>query len=206
MEETSGIKHQVHLKLIIIGDSAVGKTSIVNKFVKNIFEDSTFATITPCYLRKIITINDILYNINIWDIPGQDRNPILTHPFVKDAKGVIYTYEVNKTISCENLLNWEESLKSYQDIEEIPKIILANKSDLLENKNDYDNNLKSLKEYSEKLRCLNYYMTSAKTGNNIDDAFNFLINETIKNVKIEDIQIFNKIKKSSAGQTKVHCC
>ena len=207
MNENDEVKNIKNLKLIIVGNAATGKTSLVERFTNNSFTFNTFATVVPNNATKVIKINDIFYRINIWDIPGQDRNPILTQPFVKDSEGIIYCCEVNNSQSMKNLKDWEESLKSYEDIEEIPKILIKNKSDLIEDENDYNNNINNLNEYSKQLGCLNSFLTSAKTGSCVNDAFYFLINEMIKNVKEEDIQSYNQIKiKKGVNNKNNQCC
>ena len=207
MNENDEVKNIKNLKLIIVGNAATGKTSLVERFTNNSFIFNTFATVVPNNATKVIKINDIFYRINIWDIPGQDRNPILTQPFVKDSEGIIYCCEVNNSQSMKNLKDWEESLKSYEDIEEIPKILIKNKSDLIEDENDYNNNINNLNEFSKQLGCLSSFLTSAKTGSCVNDAFYFLINEMIKNVKENDIQSYNQIKlKQPPNDEKTQCC
>ena len=207
MNENDEVKNIKNLKLIIVGDSGAGKTSLIERYTNNSFIFNTFATVVPNYVTKQIKINDIIYRINIWDIPGQDRNPILTQPFVKNCGGIIFCCEVNNSQSMKNLKDWEESLKSYEDIKEIPKILIKNKSDLIEDENDYNNNINNLNEYSKQLGCLNSFLTSAKTGSCVNDAFYFLINEMIKNVKEEDIQSYNQIKLTKKSKNeKTQCC
>ena len=207
MEGNDKVHTTYNLKLIILGDSAIGKTSIIERFLNEKFDNNTSATIVPTFVTKVIKINDIIYNINIWDLPGQDRNPILTKPFVKDSEGIVYCCEVYNTKSMENLKYWEVSLKSLKNIEEIPKILIRNKSDLLKNEDDYNNNINSMNEYSKQLGCLNSFLTSAKTGSCVNDALYFLINEMIKNVKEEDIQSYNQIKiKKGVVKNKNECC
>ena len=209
-ENDDDVENSTNLKLIIIGDSATGKTSIVNRFTNNTFDITSIATIVPNCLNKviiiIIKINDIIYNINIWDLPGQDRNPILTKGFVNNSQGIIFCCEVNNENSKVNLNFWNESLKSFDNIENIPKIIIINKSDLLKKK-DNNNIINNMKDISKDLGCFNCFLTSAKTGENVNDAFNFLINEMIKNVKENDIQSYNQIKlKQQPNDEKTQCC
>ena len=209
MKKNVQVKNKIELKLIIVGDVATGKTSIINRFINNTFEDNSITTIVPNYSNKVITINDTIYYINIWDIPGQDRNPIVTRSFANGTNGIIYCFEVNNVNSGINLNNWEESLKSFEDIENVPKIIIENKSDLIENEIDFNNNVNFLKERSEQLSCLNFFITSAKTGSNINDAMYFIINEMIKNNKEENVQIYNQIKLNKNKNTNPNahrCC
>ena len=200
-------ENKINLKLIIVGDSGVGKTSIINRFLNNNFEDNTsIVTIAPIYSNKQIKINDTIYNIIIWDIPGQDRNPIVTRTFVNGCNGIIFCCEVKNENSKVNLNQWKGSIESIEDIENIPKIILENKSDLIENEIDFNNNVNLLKERSKQLGCLNFFITSAKTGSNINDALYFIINEMIKKSKEESAQIYNQIKLRKNNNSKSQRC
>ena len=200
-------ENKINLKLIIVGDSGVGKTSIINRFLNNIFENNSIATIAPIYSKKVITINDTIYNIIIWDIPGQDKNHIVTRTFVNGCNGIIFCCEVKNENSKVNLNQWKESLESIEDIENIPKIIIANKSDLIENDIDFNNNINLLKGHSKQLGCLNCFIASAKIGSNINDAMYFIVNEMIKNNKEENDQIYNQIKLGKNNdQIGRRCC
>ena len=85
----------VHLKIIIVGDSGTGKTTIIRRYIKGEFEPNIIATIVPLYSSKVLIINGTKYQFNIWDIPGQDRNPVVTRSFAQDAQCIIYCCEVN---------------------------------------------------------------------------------------------------------------
>ena len=170
-----------HLKMIIVGDSGTGKTSIITRYIKQTFEPNNMATIVPLYSSKVLTINGNKYQFNIWDIPGQDRNPVVTRSFAQDTQGIIYCCEVKKT--KESLKSWEESLNSFTDTKEIPKIIVENKCDLLGDESFYNEDINILRETAKKLECFKFFRTSALNGYNVNGAFNALINEMIKNVK-----------------------
>ena len=194
-----------HLKIIIVGDSGTGKTSIITRYIKQTFEPNNMATIVPLYSSKVLTINGNKYQFNIWDIPGQDRNPVVTRSFAQDAQGIIYCCEVKKT--KESLKSWEESLNSFTDTKEIPKIIVENKCDLLGDESFYNEDINILRETAKKLECFKFFRTSALNGYNVNGAFNALINEMIKNVKIKGIENSNKIKLSNKRKsTNAKCC
>ena len=194
-----------HLKIIIVGDSGTGKTSIITRYIKQTFEPNNKATIVPLYSSKVLTINGNKYQFNIWDIPGQDRNPVVTRSFAQDTQGIIYCCEVNKT--KESLKSWEESLNSFTDTKEIPKIIVENKCDLLGDESFYNEDINILRETAKKLECFKFFRTSALNGYNVNGAFNALINEMIKNVKIKGIENSNKIKLSNKRKsTNAKCC
>ena len=194
-----------HLKIIIVGDSGTGKTSIITRYIKQTFEPNNMATIVPLYSSKVLTINGNKYQFNIWDIPGQDRNPVVTRSFAQDTQGIIYCCEVKKT--KESLKSWEESLNSFTDTKEIPKIIVENKCDLLGDESFYNEDINILRETAKKLECFKFFRTSALNGYNVNGAFNALINEMIKNVKIKGIENSNKIKLSNKRKsTNAKCC
>ena len=77
------------LKIIVIGTSGTGKTSFVNKWTKNIFSDTSKATIVSEFGFKIFEENGKLYRIQLWDLAGQDKNAMVTKIFAKDAHGCV---------------------------------------------------------------------------------------------------------------------
>ena len=198
---TYSIGSTINLKVIIIGDKNQGKTSIIKRYIEKKFDDKSIATIVPVYSSKNIIINGINYKINLWDIPGQDLNPIVTRSFANETKGIIYCYEVNNSIARDNLKKWKESLESNINIADIPKIILENKCDLLGDESHFNDDSNLLKKTSLQLGCLNYFRTSALNGYNIDNAINFLLNEMIKKEKEEGILEYN-IKNTNTKLTK----
>ena len=208
---SNSVSGMISLKLIIIGDKNQGKTSIIKRFIDKKFDDKPCATIVPLTSKTIIKSNEINFEINLWDIPGQDLNPMVTRTFAKDTEGIIFCYEINNEITREHLKNWKESLESFYNIEKIPKILIENKCDLLGDESKYNEGINKLRQTSKKLGCLNYYRTSALNGFNIDEALNFLINEMIKNVKEEGIQDYNEIKLQKSVHVKhkknnASCC
>ena len=195
----------IHLKIIIVGDSGTGKTSIVTRYIKETFDPNNKATIVPIFSSKELKINGNKYQFNIWDIPGQDRNPVVSRTFAQDAQGIIYCCEVNKT--KESLKSWEESLNSFTDTKGIPKIIVENKCDLLGDESFYNEDINILRKTAKKLECFHFFRTSALNGYNVNEAFNALINEIIKNLKIKGIEKRNTIKLNNKNRsTNAKCC
>ena len=204
----SGIVNDIDIKIIIVGDMATGKTSIMERYIDNKFDNNTQATIVPSFKPKKMKINGINYNINIWDLPGQDRNARVIGPFVRDTQGIVYCCEVKKQKTMENLKIWEESLKTKENIDTIPKILIENKCDLCGDESHYNEDLSSLKIMSEELGCLNFFRTSALNGYNIEQSINYLINEIINTIKTEDISQYDKIllKGNKNGDKARSCC
>ena len=168
------------LKLIIVGDSGIGKTSFVNKYILNKFAETYSPTIASQFSYKIIKIDDVIYRIQFWDIAGQDRNPETTGIFCKDTKGIILCCEVNKKETRENTVKWKESIEKNIDINGIPIILIENKCDLLGNKeDDYNKNFDLLKTFTEQNNINKCFRTSALNGHGVGDSINYLIREII---------------------------
>ena len=211
IEETPK-KYGIDLKIIIVGDLSAGKTSILNRYINEKFDPKNKATIAPEFSYKIIKSNDVIFRIQFWDIPGQNKNPELTGVFCRDTQGIIFCTEVKNKNSRENIKKWEDSLKLYNDINNIPKILIENKCDLLGDESHYDDDFEQLKNFSNEHDFLGCFRTSALNGYNIDKAINFFIDQIIKTVNEEDIQYYNsKIKMDSTFQSentknKNRCC
>ena len=191
-EEEENKKFGIDLKIILIGNVSTGKTSIIDKYVKNIFNEKCRATIGPNFSHKIIKKNGVIFRLQFWDIPGQDRSPSLTSIFCRDSQGVVFCCEVNDQKSLNDILIWKKSLEGFKDINKVPVILLENKCDLLgDNEEKYNENINETIKFAENNDIDKVFRTSAKTGYNIENAMSFLIDEMFKTLKEDDIQIEN---------------
>ena len=174
------------LKVILLGNVSSGKTSIVERYINNIFRDKLRATISPNFAYKLIKKNNTIYRVHFWDIPGQDRSPQITSVFCRDAQGFIFCCDALVKKSREDIITWKKSLENVLDTSDIPLIILENKCDLLGKENDYNKNIEELKKFSEENNFLGAFRTSALNGYNINNAINFLVDEIINKVEKEE--------------------
>ena len=201
-------KYGMDLKIIIVGDLSTGKTSILNRFINGTFEQNSRATIAPEFSYKIIKSKDVIFRIQFWDIPGQNRIPELTGIFCRDTQGIIFVSSVKDKNTRDHLKNWEDSLKEFSDIKDIPKILIENKCDLLGDEDHYNDDIESLKKFSEERNCLGCFRTSALNGYNIKKAIDFIINESIKLVEEDEVQ-YSKVIKMNESMNKTEknrCC
>lgn len=198
------------LKVILVGNASTGKTSIVDRYIKNIFINKKEATIAPNSLSKLIRKNNVIYRLHIWDIPGQDKSPALTSVFCKDSHGIIFCCDALVEQSRNDILTWIKSIKEFIDISDLPMIIMENKCDLLGDENDYNKGIEELKSFSDNNNFLGAFRTSALNGYNVENAINFLVDDIIN--KIENNKSNNtpntsiKLNETKEEQNSKRCC
>ena len=197
------------LKIIVVGNSGTGKTSFVNKWIKDTFDETYKATIVSEFSYKIVDYKDKSYKIQLWDLAGMDQNICITKIFSKDSHGCIVVSDITDEKTLTECVKWKNTVDEttkFLDGTNIPSILIRNKVDLLENENNNDEEDK-MKEFCEKNQFLRCFITSAKTGTNIEEAMNFLISTIID--KMEKITTsgsnpFEKDRKSLVLQSSKH--
>ena len=158
----------INLKILILGDSSVGKTTLLLKYVDGYFPTIYVATIGVEFKVKKINVNGIDLNLQIWDTAGQERFRGVTRNFMKGADGIIYAYDITKKSSFDSLKNW--IIQSEESTVGFKKIIIGNKADL-------ESERVVSKEAFQKF-CQNKNIqgmeVSAKNGNNVDKCFELI--------------------------------
>ena len=163
-------------KIVLIGDSSVGKTNILSKFLSNEFDPDSKATVGVEFGTKDFLIENNKVKVQIWDTAGQERYRSITNAYYKGAKGSLLVYDITNPKSFENLDRWLSDLKSNGE-DKISVILIGNKSDL---ENERKITLEQGKEKAAFFK-LAFMETSALNGNNIEKAFNELITDVYKN-------------------------
>ena len=167
-------------KIILIGDSATGKTNILMKYIHNKFEENSKSTIGVELSTKTFKINNDNITAQIWDTAGQERYKSITKAYFKGALGALIVYDITKRVTFENIDKWIMDLKSSAD-EKISAILIGNKNDL-ENLREVS---KEEGENKAKENGIAFLETSALNGNNIELAFQTLIEEVYNKCKKE---------------------
>ncbi|MFX1427147.1 MAG: Rab family GTPase [Promethearchaeota archaeon] len=161
-------------KISIIGDGGVGKTSLIKKFTKGTFEKDYIKTIGAQFSRYDKKINGDVINLIFWDIAGQDDFNFLHPLFYKESRAGIIVYSLEENDlgkdSFAHIKNWYNEMKKYCG--NIPVVLFANKVDLVED-NKIDN--MKIQKAVEEFNFLEFYITSAKTGQGVIEAFNSII-------------------------------
>lgn len=161
-------KTEMIYKVIVIGDPAVGKTSLLTKFAKNQFEEKYLPTIGVSILKEPIELEDkgITVTLMFWDIAGQPQFYMLHRPYYNGADGMILVFDVSRSSTFSNVNNWYNSAVKY-GLSGVPRILIGNKVDLKEERKI----IRPMAEHlSEKLNAP-YFETSALTGENIKIVF-----------------------------------
>merc|ERR1719198_447774 len=128
----SNTRKKVLLKVVILGDSGVGKTSLMNQYVNKRFSAQYKATIGADFLTKEVMIDDKLVTLQIWDTAGQERFQSLGVAFYRGADACILVYDITNHKSFNNLDSWREEFlgqASPSDPENFPFVVLGNKVD-----------------------------------------------------------------------------
>ena len=172
------------IKLIIVGNSYSGKTSIVRRWTLGQFEDLYQATIISDFNYKIVNINGELCRVQIWDIAGQDRNSFITNLFCKDSQGVLIVCETNNEQSLTDTVLWKETIleKMTEGQRDIPFLLVQNKKDLL-TEHDYNDCLTKLKRFKDLNGFYDCSIVSAKSGEGINDVMDKLLDGVVKRMK-----------------------
>ena len=198
-------------QLLIIGDSTVGKTSILSRYTSGQFNPHYLATVGLDFFKKDEIFDGDTIRIKIWDTAGQERYKSLTQGYFRNAEGIMIVYDVSNSDSFNNLKYWIQSIKTHINLDnnEVPAIIIGNKIDIFEREVSKEEGEKFSKEQK-----LEYFETSAKSGKGVDECIKFLIKKVLKNkgnskeesekdsIKIEE----NKNDKKKLKKKLDNCC
>ena len=197
-------EYSLIFKMILIGDSGVGKTNILNRYINNKFLETTKSTVGVELGTKIEEYNNKKIKIQIWDTAGQERYKSITKTYYKGAKGVFIVYDISKKDSFKNIDKWIKDIKEYGE-EDAIILIIGNKCDL-EDKREVT--IEEVKKKAELYKMI-YCETSALNCKNINYAFKTLIKliiEKMENKKNEENKYGNQSNVISTGislETKI---
>ncbi|CAN1235292.1 Ras-related protein Rab7 [Linum perenne] len=176
------VRRRTLLKVIVLGDSGVGKTSLMNQYVHNKFSQQYKATIGADFVTKELQIDDKLVTLQIWDTAGQERFQSLGVAFYRGADCCVLVYDVNSMRSFDSLENWhDEFLKQANpaDPKSFPFILLGNKIDV--------DGEKRAKDWCASKGNIPYFETSAKEDYNVDPAFLCIAKAALSNEHEQDM-------------------
>ena len=190
-------------KLLVIGDSGVGKSCLLLRYVDDTYVDSYLSTIGVDFKISTIELDGKVVKLQIWDTAGQERFRTITSSYYRGAHGIIIVYDVTDSNSFNNISHWLETIDRYAS-EGVIKMIVGNKSDLVTKRTVPRQTAENL----AKSHGLNYFETSARDSTNVNEVFDELSREIKK--KINNIPITPKANIISAKiqkkSEKKGCC
>lgn len=183
----SNIEYEFLFKLLVIGDTFVGKSCALMRFADDMYVDSHISTIGVDFKIRTIDFNGKICKLQIWDTAGQERFRTICTSYYKGAHGIIIMYDVTNKKSFENIKSWIVECDKYAN-ENVEKILVGNKSDMIhERQVKYEEGKEIANKYG-----LNYFETSAKNNKNINTIFMSVVESKLKKMEILKSKDFNK--------------
>ena len=180
-------------KIVLIGDSGVGKTNILSRYINNEFSLATQSTVGVEFGSKIIKKNGKVIKLQIWDTAGQERYKSITSAYYKGSKGAFVVYDITRKTTYDNIDKWIGELKT-NGSEDVLIMLVGNKSDLEEKREVVTEEVEK-KAQEQKLA---FCETSALNGKNVQYAFENLINEILRKVEKDKINEAKQLSESKA--------
>jgi len=169
------------LKLIIVGDTNVGKSNILTRYIQDNFTSESKSTVGIEYNVKDITVNNKNIRVQIWDTAGQERFRTITSSYYRGAHGIILVYDITSELSFNNLDSW---IKEFELLD-AQTILIGNKIDLEEKRKIP---FESGEDYAKHKNFL-FLETSAKENLNVNDTFHLLIEQIMENLKSNEHKV-----------------
>nr|CDS30942.1 ras protein Rab 11A [Hymenolepis microstoma] len=186
-------------KIVLIGDSGVGKSNLLSRYTRNQFNLESKTTIGVEFATRSVKIGDVGIKVQIWDTAGQDRYRAITSAYYRGAVGALLVYDIAKYSTFENVNIWLKELKVHAD-QNIVTILVGNKCDLRHLRTV---TTQEAKQFAEGVG-LHFTETSALDSTNVDHAFYTLLEEILKIVRTSSANSDQTLPLSSRPTVTLH--
>ena len=196
---SKGKDYDYIFKIVLIGDTCVGKSCILVRFSDDVFVENYVTTIGVDFRFKTMIVKNKIAKIQIWDTAGQERYRSITTAYYRGAAAIIICCDSTNKESFYNINNWIDEIAKYTD-KEVDKLVLMNKCDLVEERQI---DKKDISKF-EKENGIKVMEVSAKTGDGIDKAFEYIIEKLID--KSENKKSNTMTLQGGSLSNKQGCC
>lgn len=190
-------------KILLVGDSGVGKSSLLMRFTAGQFEESSVPTIGVDFKLKFVTVKNKRLKLTVWDTAGQERFRTLTSSYYRGAQGIIYAYDVTRRETFESLDDiWMREVDMYSTVEDSVKMVVANK---LDKESQRQVTREQGQEFARQHGCL-FVETSAKTNLAVSQAFEELVLKILDTPNLLDQTPGTNLQASKEKPYSSGCC
>lgn len=178
IEKESRDLREFVFKIVIIGDAAVGKTSLINQFVEGSFSEDYKPTLGANIVRKDVNFDNTKVRLIMWDLAGQEKYQVVRSMYFQGCEGALLVYDVTRYHTLDSINNkWLKDYKKHVK-KKGAYILIGNKTDL---KDQVAVPTERGKELATKIKASHFIETSAKLGENIEEAFSLLVTQILSN-------------------------
>lgn len=172
-----GRKFDYSLKVVVVGDSGVGKTCLLIRYIRNLFDEETQPTLGVEFMTKIVSTERHKIQLQLWDTAGQELFRSVTRGYYRGSAGALLVFDITKRDSFENIGRWLQDIKDVAR-SDVVTLLIGNKSDMGEERQVPT---EEAQEFAKK-NGMQYFETSAKTGSNIVESIDACVAIIEKNV------------------------
>jgi len=168
--------YNYQIKVIALGDGAVGKTALIHRYTTGFFKPEYEMTIGVNWHVKSVDIGNNRVKIQLWDFEGQERFRFLLPTYMKGTNGAMLAFDLTRRVTFQQLPKWVDIVRENLS-DGIPILLMGNKADLEDSR---DVNREEAIDFAKKANCSSYVETSAKTGVNVEKAFEVLAEQSME--------------------------
>ena len=191
------VTNEKDVKVILLGESGVGKTCIINRYINNEFQNNVASTLGSAFFLKEIIKGNTKYNVNVWDTTGQEKYHSVTNLFINGSNIVILVYSITSESSFKGLEYWYDSLKEKLEGENYILAIIGSKCDLAEEEVVPEEDGRN---YAKSKKAIFKLVSAKEDPEGINKMFELLLDELIKSEKLGErleSQVITNPKKKS---------
>ncbi|OWZ43944.1 GTP-binding protein ypt3 [Cryptococcus neoformans] len=193
---TDGSNYDYLFKVVLIGDSGVGKSNLLSRFTRNEFNLESKSTIGVEFATRSINVDGKTVKAQIWDTAGQERYRAITSAYYRGAVGALLVYDIAKHQTYENVTRWLKELRDHADAN-IVIMLVGNKSDL---KHLRAVSTDEAKQFATENGLL-FIETSALDASNVESAFQNILTDIYRIVSSKSLESSGDVIKPSGGET-----